>query len=50
MSNVGQRERVTKDRVVNFFQKELGCDYLMIGKNVIITAISNLNIYVLIEA
>ena len=28
MSNVGQRERATQDRVVNFFQKELGYDYL----------------------
>lgn len=28
MSNVGQRERETQNRVVNFFQKELGYDYL----------------------
>jgi type I restriction enzyme R subunit len=28
MSNVGQRERATQDRVINFFQKELGYDYL----------------------
>jgi type I restriction enzyme R subunit len=28
VSNVGQRERATQDRVVNFFQKELGYDYL----------------------
>ena len=28
MSNVGQRERATQDRVVNFFQQELGYDYL----------------------
>lgn len=28
MSNVGQRERVTQDRVVDFFQKELKYDYL----------------------
>jgi type I restriction enzyme R subunit len=28
MSNVGQRERVTQDRVVKFFQEELNYDYL----------------------
>ena len=28
MSKVGQRERETQNRVVNFFQKELGYDYL----------------------
>lgn len=28
MSNVGQRERITQNRVVGFFQTELGCDYL----------------------
>jgi type I restriction enzyme R subunit len=28
MSNVGQRERATQDRVVNFFQQTLGYDYL----------------------
>jgi type I restriction enzyme R subunit len=28
MSNVGQRERVTQNRVVNFFKKALGYDYL----------------------
>lgn len=28
MSNVGQRERITQNRVVGFFQKELGYDYL----------------------
>ena len=28
MSNVGQKERVTQTRVVNFFQNELGYDYL----------------------
>ena len=28
MSNVGQRERVTQNRVVNFFQQALGYDYL----------------------
>jgi type I restriction enzyme R subunit len=28
MSNVGQKERVTQRRVVQFFQKELGYDYL----------------------
>ncbi len=28
MSNVGQRERITQNRVVSFFQTELGYDYL----------------------
>lgn len=28
MSDVGQREMAAQDRVVNFFQKELGYDYL----------------------
>jgi type I restriction enzyme R subunit len=28
MSNVGQRERATQDRVIKFFQQELGYDYL----------------------
>jgi type I restriction enzyme R subunit len=28
MSNVGQKERQTQNRVVNFFQQELGYDYL----------------------
>ena len=28
MSNVGQRERVTQNRVVGFFQDTLGYDYL----------------------
>ncbi|MBR7890124.1 HsdR family type I site-specific deoxyribonuclease [Marinomonas sp. A79] len=28
MSNVGQRERITQNRVVGFFQTELGYDYL----------------------
>lgn len=28
MSNVGQKERVTQNRVVNFFKQKLGYDYL----------------------
>jgi type I restriction enzyme R subunit len=28
MSNVGQRERITQNRIVQFFQKELGYRYL----------------------
>jgi type I restriction enzyme R subunit len=28
VSNVGQRERITQNRVVNFFQQVLGYDYL----------------------
>ena len=28
MSNVGQRERLTQDRVVKFFREELDYDYL----------------------
>lgn len=28
MSNVGQRERITQERVVKFFQEELNYDYL----------------------